>query len=82
MHEISTNFETGLPGYNLSFSGEVETLSCYWYGPIVMKNLSEHFSETLSERYLLQSRETLKRLLIKINFTFSVSQQILIFRRS
>ena len=30
----------------------------------------------------LQSRETLKLLLIKINFTFSVSQQLLIFRRS
>ena len=31
---------------------------------------------------LLQSRETLKLLLIKINFTFSGSQQLLIFRAS
>ena len=30
---------------------------------------------------LLQSRETLKLLLIKINFTFSGSQHLLIFRR-
>ena len=31
---------------------------------------------------LLQSRETLKLLLIKINFTFSESQHLLIVRRS
>ena len=31
---------------------------------------------------LLQSRETLKLLLIKINFTFSGRQQLLFFRRS
>ena len=31
---------------------------------------------------LLQSRETLKLLLIKINFTFSGSQHLLIVRRS
>ena len=43
LHVISTNFETRLPRYNLSFSREVETLSCYWYGPVVMKLLSEHF---------------------------------------
>ena len=30
----------------------------------------------------LQSRETLKLLLIKINFTFSGREQLLIFRRS
>ena len=30
---------------------------------------------------LPQSRETMKLLLIKINFTFSRSQQLLIFRR-
>ena len=30
-------------------SGEVETLSCHWYDPIIMKLLSEQFSETLSE---------------------------------
>ena len=50
LHVISTNFETGLPRYNLSFSGEVETLSCYWYGPIVIKFDQNNFSETLSER--------------------------------
>ena len=43
LHVISINFETGLPRYNLSFSRVVETLSCYWYGPIVMKLLSEQF---------------------------------------
>ena len=31
---------------------------------------------------ILQSRETMKLLLIKINFTFSGSQQLLSFRRS
>ena len=76
LHVISTNFETGLPRYNLSFSGEVETLSCCWYGPIVMKLLSEQFLflKLCQKDNLLQSRETLKLLLIKINFTFSGSQ--------
>ena len=81
---MSTNFETGLPRYNLSFSGGVETLSCYWYGTIVLKLLSEQFLflKLCQKDNLLQSRETLKLLLIKINFTFSGSQQLLIFRRS
>ena len=32
------------------FSGEVETLSCYWYDPVIIKLLRDKFSETLSER--------------------------------
>ena len=39
------------------------------------------FLKPSQKDYLLQSRETLKLLLIKINFTFSGSQQVLIFRR-
>ena len=55
------------------FSGEVKTLSCYL---LVWSNHYETFVRTIFLKLcqrdnLLQSRETLKLLLIKINFTFS-----------
>ena len=54
---------------------------------LVRSNRYETFVRTIflklcQKDNLLQSRETLKLLLIKINFTFAGSQQLLIFRRS
>ena len=53
---------------------------------LVRSNRYETFVRTiflkLCQKDNLQSRETLKLLLIMINFTFSGSQQLLIFRRS
>ena len=45
LHVISINFETGLPRYDTTyvFSAEVETLSCYWSDPIIIKFLLEQF---------------------------------------
>ena len=54
---------------------------------LVRSNRFETFVRTIflklcQKDNLLQSRETLKLLLIKIKFTFAGSQQLLIFRRS
>ena len=39
------------------FSGEVETLSCYWYDPIIMKLLSEQFFLELFQKIICVSHE-------------------------
>ena len=54
---------------------------------LVRSNRFETFVRTIflklcQKDNLLQSRETLKLLLIQVNFTFPGSQQLLIFRRS
>ena len=77
------NFETGYLDTTYHFLERLKLCHVTGYGPIVMKLLSEHFFLKLCQKdNHLQSRETLKLLLIKINFTFSGSQQLLIFRRS
>ena len=46
-------------------SGEVETLSCHWYDPIIMKPLSDQFFSNLVRMIILiNPRETFKLLLI------------------
>ena len=81
-HVISTNFETGLPRYNLCI---------FWRGwnfvmLLVWSNHYETFVRTIflklcQKDNLCQSRETLKHMLIKINFTFSGGQMLRIFMK-
>ena len=62
------------------FSGEVESVSCYWYDPIIMNLLSEQvFLNFCQKDKLCQSGGTLKLLLIKINFTCFGGQKLRIF---
>ena len=83
LHVISTNFETGLPRYNLCIFRRGWNLSCYRSDPIIMKILSEQFVLKLCQiDNLCQSWGKLKLLLMKINLTFSGGQKLRIFGRS
>ena len=83
LHVISTNFETGLPRYNLCIFRRDWNLSCYRSDPIIMKILSEQFVLKLYQiDNLCQSWGKLKLLLMTINLTFSGGQKLRIFGRS
>ena len=83
LHVISTNFETGLPRYNLCIFRRGWNWSCYRSDPIIMKILSEQFVLKLCQiDNLFQSWGKLKLLLMKINLTFSGGQKLRIFGRS
>ena len=77
LHVISTNFETGLPRYNLCIFRRGWNLSCYRSDPIIMKILSEQFVLKLCQiDNLCQSWGKLKLLLMTINLTFSGGQKL------
>ena len=83
LHVISTNFETGLPRYNLCIFRRGWNFVMLWSDPIIMKFLSEQFVLKLCQiDNLCQSWGKLKLLLMKINFTFSGGQKLRIFGRS
>ena len=83
LHVISTNFETGLPRYNLCIFRRGWNLSCYRSDPIIMKILSEQFVLKLCQiDNLCKSWGKLKLLLMKIILTFSGGQKLRIFGRS
>ena len=91
LHVISTNFETGLPIYNLrifrrGWNFVMLPVWCNHY-EIFVRTICSETSEQLVLKLcqidnLCQSLGKLKLLLMKINFTFSGGQKLRIFGRS